>query len=190
VPLRSEGGRFAAALVPDGAAPFVGEQLLDGERDAGSDLAFQEAQAQVEAGRDAAGGDQVAVIDDPRGYGEDPGRVEQVHPQVPGECGTSFFYFTAKDTSRHYTTVYTGFTIRDDWAGAITVDWNINVVDNFGVTDKTWSTTLASRHFWAGTLPFTVGGPTYIRGEVHWGFAVLWDGTICYSYGPWDQANL
>jgi hypothetical protein len=50
--------------------------------DAGSQLPFEEVETQVQAGANAAGGDQVAVVDHPRGYGDRAGCAEQIVAEV------------------------------------------------------------------------------------------------------------
>ncbi len=107
-----------------------------------------------------------------------------------GPCGTSFVYFTAVDTRKHYTSIYTGFDLKAGMRGAITVDWVVHVVDDYGVSNKEWHTTEASVHSWHKTKGFTASGPTDVWGQVTTGLVVLWDGTICYSYGPTASARL
>jgi hypothetical protein len=109
---------------------------------------------------------------------------------LPGECGKSWVYFTAIDTRRHYSSIYTGWELNPNESGAWDFAWTVHVVDNYGVSDKHWGNPLASEHFWAGTNAFTSSGPGWAYAQVSAGFVWLWDGSICYSYGPTDQAKL
>ncbi|MDW5324252.1 hypothetical protein [Plantactinospora sp. KLBMP9567] len=111
--------------------------------------------------------------------------------EVPGECGRSFIYLTAVDTTRHYTSIYTGFSLNPGWSGAILVTWGISIIDSYGASTGNWNDPAASVHFWAKTYPFTAGGPTQVTTSVLYGSnAVLWDGTICFSYGPTATGTL
>lgn len=114
------------------------------------------------------------------------------HPNntVPGNCGTSFVEFTAVDTTKHYSSIYTGFTVAPGWAGAVSYDWYVYVTDNYGASTKHWSGFLASAHFWSGTNGFTSGGAGWAFAELDYGMTVLWDGTICFAGEPWAQAYL
>lgn len=64
--MRLKGNRVASAIAPDRAASLVVEELFYGVGDARSEFAFEEIEAEVEPRGDAAGGDQIAVIDDAR----------------------------------------------------------------------------------------------------------------------------
>ncbi len=111
--------------------------------------------------------------------------------EVPGDCGSSFIYFTAVDTSKHYSSVYTGFRLNSGEAGAVFVNWYISIVDNYGASSPAWADPAASVHFWAKVHPFTAGGPTIAYADVLYGStATLWSGTICFSYGPSDSKQL
>ena len=107
-----------------------------------------------------------------------------------GDCGTSFLYFTAVDTRKHYTSIYTGFDLAPGRRGAVTVDWVVHVTDNYGVSNKEWHTTEASVHSWHKTKGFTASGPTPVYGNVSIGVVILWDGTVCLSAGPKASARL
>ncbi|MFY1693360.1 hypothetical protein [Plantactinospora sp. WMMB782] len=111
--------------------------------------------------------------------------------EVPGECGRSFIYLTAVDKTRHYTSIYTGFTLNAGRSGAILVTWGISILDSYGVSTRNWEDPAASVHFWAKTHGFTAGGRTRVTASVLYGSnAVLWDGTICFSYGPTATGDL
>jgi hypothetical protein len=77
---------------------------------------------------------------------------------VPGNCGTSFIYFTAVDKVKHYTTVYTGYNIRNDWPGAIVTYWRINITDRFGSSSPSEGDTHGPTSFWSWGYGFTSGG--------------------------------
>ncbi|GAA1387736.1 hypothetical protein [Catellatospora chokoriensis] len=111
--------------------------------------------------------------------------------EVWGECGSSFVYLTAVDTKKHYTSIYTGFTLAAGRAGAVWVDWNVSMIDNYGASVKTWDQPEASVHDWRKTKPFTSSGPGWAYAKVlNTSIVTLWDGTICWSYGPQAEAYL
>jgi hypothetical protein len=138
---------------------------------------------------EAAGYD-VRVDDQGVEYAAPKGQASQFNT-VPGTCGTSFVYFTAVDTKKHYTSIYTGYTIRDDWSGAIYTNWDVSVLDNYGVSHKTWRDPSKATHFWAKKKGFTASGRTKAYADVTQGsIATLSDGTICFSHGPSASAQL
>lgn len=111
--------------------------------------------------------------------------------EASGECGTSWVYFTAVDTSRHYSSIYTGYSIRSDWPGAIYTNWRVGVIDNYGSSTKAWNDPSTPTHHWAKTNGFTSSGPGYAYADVLLGsISTLSNGTICYSHGPSASAYL
>lgn len=103
---------------------------------------------------------------------------------LPGDCGTSYVKVTP--VGNHKAVIQTGFTVN---AHAVSFDWTVHVVDDYGVSNKHWSNVLPVwLTNWVGTNNFTSSGPGWVYVNVSSGFAVLWNGTICYSHGPWDQA--
>ncbi|MBU8857787.1 MULTISPECIES: hypothetical protein [unclassified Micromonospora] len=111
--------------------------------------------------------------------------------ELPGECGSSFVYFTAVDTKKHYTSIYTGYTIRSGWPGAVYTNWKVGVIDNYGASTKSWNDPSTPTHFWAKSKGFTSSGPGYAYADVLLGsIATLANGTICYSHGPSASAYL
>lgn len=87
------------------------------------------------------------------------------------------------------TPVYTGFDLAPRRRGAVAVDWIVQIVDDFGVSNRDWHTTEASVHSWHKGKGFTASGSTNVFGEVI-EFVILWVGTICYFDGPTDAARL
>lgn len=111
--------------------------------------------------------------------------------EVPGECGSSFVYFTAVDTTKHYSSIYTGYSIHASWPGAIYTNWRVGVIDNYGSSTKPWNDPSTPTHFWAKTHGFTSSGPGWAYADVLLGsVATLSNGTICYSHGPEASAYL
>jgi hypothetical protein len=111
--------------------------------------------------------------------------------EVAGECGSSWVFFNAVDTARHSATVYTGHRVREDWPGAVYTSWDVTVLDDYGVSVKTWRDPSTPTHFWAKGHRFTSSGPGWAYAEVRLGsIATLADGTICYSHGPETWAYL
>jgi hypothetical protein len=101
IPLLSdirEGAHFVASeidgggtlAVPHSAAAFVFEELLDRERDAGAEFAFEQVQGNVEPRGHSRTAHQVAVVDHAGIDGDRPGGVQKVHPQVMGHGMTAF----------------------------------------------------------------------------------------------------
>ncbi|TDB80946.1 hypothetical protein [Micromonospora sp. KC721] len=111
--------------------------------------------------------------------------------EVAGECGKSWVYFTAVDTKKHYSSIYTGYSIHANWPGAIFTRWRVGVVDNYGASTKPWDDPSTPTHFWVKTHPFTSSGPGWAYADVLPGsIATLSNGTICYSHGPEASAYL
>src|SRR5262249_39027784 len=81
---RLQGGGDRAPGGPRGAAPLIGEQVLDGAGDLRPDLALEQVQPQVETGGDPGAGDQVSVVDHPGAHRVRAGGVQQIQAQVVG----------------------------------------------------------------------------------------------------------
>ncbi|MFV2104708.1 hypothetical protein [Micromonospora sp. LOL_024] len=108
-----------------------------------------------------------------------------------GTCGSSFVYLTAVDTKKHYTSIYTGYTILPSYPGAIYTDWAVGVIDSYGSSTKTWSDPSLPTRLWAKTHGFTSSGPGWVYADVLLGsIATLANGTICFSHGPSARAYL
>ncbi len=111
--------------------------------------------------------------------------------EVTGNCGTSFVYLTAVDTKKHYTSIYTGYTILPSYPGAIYTDWAVGVLDNYGSSTKTWHDPSKPTRFWAKTHGFTSSGAGWVYANVRPGsIATLSNGTICFSGSPTASAYL
>ncbi|MFI9638966.1 hypothetical protein ACIG87_02700 [Micromonospora sp. NPDC051925] len=137
-----------------------------------------------------ANGYEVRVDDNGVEYAVKKGEITTLDT-VPGECGSSFVYFNAVDTSKHYASIYTGYSINTSWPGAIYTNWAVGVIDNYGSSTKTWNDPSTPTHFWAKSKGFTSSGPGYAYADVLLGsIATLANGTICYSHGPSTSAYL
>ncbi|SCF23862.1 hypothetical protein GA0070558_1783 [Micromonospora haikouensis] len=137
-----------------------------------------------------ANGYEVRVDSNGVEYAAKKGEITPLN-EVPGECGSSFVYLTAVDTSKHYTSIYTGYSIRSDWPGAIYTHWAVSMIDNYGSSTKDWDDPSTPTHFWAKTKGFTSSGPGWAYADVILGsIATLSNGTICYSHGPSASAYL
>jgi hypothetical protein len=86
----------------------------------------------------------------------------------------------------HSGLIQTGFDVN---AIAFDFGWTVHVIDDFGVSDKNWGRPIWTSH-WVGTNNFRASGQTWAFVEVTYGVAFLINGSICYSYGPWDQRFL
>lgn len=104
---------------------------------------------------------------------------------VYGDCGSSYVQITP--VGNHKALIQTGFSV---YTGAVDFDWIVHVIDNYGVSNKTWGGPLAFRSSWVGTNNFTSGGTGYASAEVTYGVAFLWDGTICFSLGPFSSTYI
>ena len=104
---------------------------------------------------------------------------------VYGECGSSYVKITP--TGNAHGLIQTGFTVDEN---AVSYSWTVHVLDDYGVSNKHWGGTLALRTSWVGTNNFHSTGPDWAYVEVTYGVAVMWDGDICYSEGPWDNEYL
>lgn len=104
---------------------------------------------------------------------------------VYGDCGSSYVKITP--TGNAHGLIQTGFTVDED---AVSYSWTVHVIDDYGVSNKHWSGTLLFRTSWVGTNDFHSTGPDWAFVEVTYGVAVMWNGDVCYSEGPWDQEYL
>jgi hypothetical protein len=102
-----------------------------------------------------------------------------------GDCGSSYVQITPVGNRKAL--IQTGFSV---YTGAVDFDWVVHVIDNYGVSNKTWGSPLAFRSSWVGTNNFTSSGTGYASAEVTYGVAFLWDGTICFSLGPFASTYI
>ena len=135
----------------------------------------------------AANGYEIRVNNEGQEYSVPVGSDASVTPSntVTGNCGSSYVQITPVGNRKAL--IQTGFTV---YTGAVDFDWVVHVIDNYGVSNKTWGGALAFRSSWVGTNNFTSSGTGYASAEVTWGVAFLWDGTICFSLGPFASTYI
>ena len=119
-----------------------------------------------------------------------PNTVVTPDISVTGECGTSWVYFDSINTTTHHAVIETGFSLANGYPGAVMVQWDMTVADNYGVSYWNWTDPTASVHYWKKTHSFTSSGPGKVYANLVSGLATLWDGTLCYSYEPFAIATL
>ncbi|MCP2166435.1 hypothetical protein LX83_003303 [Goodfellowiella coeruleoviolacea] len=130
--------------------------------------------------------DQPIKQDGIKPYQDDPQVIAAGgEPVVGGSCGVSFLYYTAKGNRK--ADVYTGF---DVWpAPAIEFYWEVSVTDSIGTGVGTWGYPVNNWNW--ETYWETSHGPTgYSLAKVSGGWALLANGQVCYSGGPWQDTNL
>ena len=122
-------------------------------------------------------------------YAAKPGDVTPFNT-VPGDCGISWINFVGSNPYTHHTTIQTGFQLANGYPGAVHVEWDIDIIDDYGVSNPGWVEYPPSVHRWEKFYPFTSAGSGIAVTDVILGIAILWDGTICFSYDPSDSTGL
>lgn len=114
-------------------------------------------------------------------------------PVVYGSCGDSYIYYSAigyRSKSPHYgASTYTGYDVIGD---AVEGHWEATYYDNSGAGLVNTSNAANGTPYWSTSYD-TWHGPTgYSWGEVdpNASWALLSDGALCYSGGPWDSTTL
>jgi hypothetical protein len=135
----------------------------------------------------AANGFEIRVNNQGHEYSVPVGSDASATPSntVTGNCGSSYVQITPVGNRKAL--IQTGFTV---YTGAVDFDWVVHVIDNYGVSNKTWGSPLAFRSSWVGTNNFTSSGTGYASAEVTYGVAFLWDGTICFALGPFASTYI
>ena len=136
----------------------------------------------------AANGYEIRMASDGVPYSVKIGSTEGPTAQnrLPGECGWSHVYFTPIGNRK--AVINTGFDVTP--APAVDFSWTVTVIDMWGVSNKGWGGPLWFRRSWVGTHTFTSSGSGYATAQVTVGIAILSNGWICYSHGPWAGANI
>lgn len=120
-----------------------------------------------------------------KAHGFSTQRAVQPDNTVYGDCGSS--YVTVTPVGNLHALIQTGFTVNEN---AVEYSWTVHVVDDYGVSDKHWSGGLAFRTSWIGTNNFHSSGTGWVFVSVTSGIAIMWNGDICFSEGPWAQAYI
>lgn len=111
-----------------------------------------------------------------------------IHPlgydETEGDCGESYIDF--RGTGASAAVLSTGFTLNPGYADAIQIVWNVHIHDTRGDSDQPWKEThitgISDWHPDSRVLGLTRGpAEAWVSNS---SIAILWDGTICYSYGP------
>jgi hypothetical protein len=101
------------------------------------------------------------------------------YDEVTGDCGDS--WINGSQTTTDHIDLESGFDLNSD---AIAYNWSISLSDANGTSHQGGSGTLADRSTWEGQWN-GLYQDDYTIDQVSTGsVAVLWDGTTCYSGGP------
>jgi hypothetical protein len=136
----------------------------------------------------AANGYEIRMDSDGTPYSVKIGSTEgpSAENRLPGDCGRPHVYFTPIGNRK--AVIDTGFDVTR--GPAIDYSWVVTVTDSWGVSRKTWGGPLWFAYHWVGTHTFTSTGTGYAYADVTTGIAILANGSICYSHGPWARANI
>ena len=115
------------------------------------------------------------------------------NPVVYGNCGDSYIYYSwigYRSASPHYgASTYTGY---DVIAPAVEGHWQVTYVDNAGTGTVNTSNAANGTPFWSTSYDtwHSVTGYSYADVDPNGSWALLDNGALCYSGGPWDSTTL
>lgn len=115
-----------------------------------------------------------------------PQAAVQSYDTVYGDCGSSYLYMSGGNNTYY---MRTGFNLD---TRAVDFYWHVDFDGPYGY-DRDWYSgyPLGLKYGWSsGTRSTYVDDTGWYAGEVQSGFAILWNGGVCYALHPDDRARV